>query len=767
MSTLNPDQWRAVSPYLDQALEMPVAEREPWLQVLRKRDPDLAALLENLLEEQAVLKQEGFLEQCVLPAPSSDGLTGQKVGAYTLLTPIGSGGMGSVWLAERSDGRFQRHAAVKLLNSALLLRGAERFKREGIILARLSHPHIAELLDAGIMGTGQPFLILEYIDGKPIDQFCDERRLDTDQRIRLFLDVLSAVAHAHANLVIHRDIKPSNVLVTNDGQVKLLDFGIAKLLADDAETGDATLLTIEHGGALTPQFAAPEQVTGGSITTATDVYALGVLLYLLLTGNHPAGEGANSTADLVKLIVEIEPPRPSTLVSSSSNTDAPLHRNSTAEKLTRKLRGDLDTIVGKALKKAPSERYASVQAVSDDLQRYLQHEPIRARPDTLAYRAAKFVRRNRTVVALSTLALLAILLGAAGTLIQANTARRQRDAALREGERANRVAEFMTSIFKISDPFETSSNGVTARQLLDNASKEIQHELASDPELQAQMMHTMGSAYLNLGLYQQARSLFERAIAISHSAGGPEDREALSSTNALAGLLAQEGEYAQAEKLQRETLAVQRRVLGPEHLDTLTTMGDLSATLASSNRLEEAEKLGRDVLEKERRVLGPENRHTLTAMDTLAAILGTEGKLAESERLGAETIELERRVYPDQLGVLTTMGNQADTLFLMGKYEDAKSMLQQTLDIQLRVLGPEHPETARSLYNLGCIAAQEGQRDEAYSFFERAIDHLSPRTVPRIANDPALKSLNGTPRFAALVERAARRAPAEGAQCPL
>ena len=395
-----PDWWQAVSSYLDQALEMPHEDRVAWLERLREENPVLAARLGALLTEYRVLSQEGFLEQGQPALADQPGLAGKAIGGYTLIEPIAEGGMGSVWLAERSDGRFEGRAAVKFLNLALLGRGGgERFRREGSILARLAHPHIAQLLDAGVSASGQPYLILEHVDGEHIDRYCDHHRLDIEARIRLLLDVLAAVAHAHANLIVHRDIKPSNVLVWTDGKVKLLDFGIAKLLQDEAGGGATTSLTREGGAVLTPQYAAPEQVTGGMVTTATDVYALGVLLYVLLSGQHPAGAGHHSPADLVKAIVDTDPPRVSDAVALAKAEGEVLsaftNRATTLDKLRRTLRGDLDTIVSRALKKNPSERYASVAALGDDLRHYLRQEAISARADTSTYRAAKFVRRSR------------------------------------------------------------------------------------------------------------------------------------------------------------------------------------------------------------------------------------------------------------------------------------------------------------------------------------------------------------------------------------
>ena len=436
MSTLSPDQWQVLSPYLDRALAMTDDQRAAWLSSLRERDPVLATQLAALLDEHRVLAQEGFLDNRQFALPNAAGLEGQTLGPYTLISQIGQGGMGSVWLARRSDGRFERQAAVKFVNIALAGRATEeRFKREGSILGRLTHPHIADLLDAGVSSDGQPYLILEYVDGEAIDRYCDEHKLDVKARVRLFLDVLAAVAHAHANLIVHRDIKPSNVLVTTSGEVKLLDFGIAKLLEGEGQTGAATLLTHEGGSALTPQYAAPEQLTGKPVTTATDVYALGVLLYILLSGRHPAGPGLNSPAELVKAVVDLEPPRVSDATTADNSKFIAESRSTTADKLRRELRGDLDTIVGKALKKDPQERYASVTGFADDLQRYLQHEPISARPDTLAYHTAKFLRRNRTVVALSAAAIVFVIGSLATGLYVANRQRKiaeQRFAQVRQ-----------------------------------------------------------------------------------------------------------------------------------------------------------------------------------------------------------------------------------------------------------------------------------------------------------------------------------------------
>ncbi len=371
-------------------------ERLTWLSVLRTQNPSLADRLEELLSHHRVLEREEFLEGPSIGALVGSGLSGQPLGAYTLISQIGMGGMGSVWLAERNDARFERKVAVKLLKIAFLGKPVEeRFQREGVILGRLVHPNIAQLIDAGVSHAGQPYLVLEHVEGDHIDRYCDARRLGIKERVRLFLDVLHAVAYAHDNLIVHRDLKPANILVRKDGQVKLLDFGIAKLLQDDEHCCKAAA-TIDAGRAMTPEYAAPEQLTGAPATPATDVYGLGVLLYLLLTGRHPAGPGPHSPADLIKTILDVEPALPSDVAAAPK---------------CRILRGDLDTITAKALKKNPADRYASVRTFAEDLQQYLEQKPISARRDAIGYRIKRFIRRNQRIVAAG-LAILLMLAGA-------------------------------------------------------------------------------------------------------------------------------------------------------------------------------------------------------------------------------------------------------------------------------------------------------------------------------------------------------------------
>ena len=519
---LGGERWRELDPYLDRALGLSPAERPAWLAELGGKDPSLAADLAALLARHDDVRRAAFLEQAAAPVLGEPALVGQRVGPYTLQSLIGQGGMGSVWLAERSDGRFTGRAAIKLLNVSLLSSGGgERFRREGSILARLRHPHIAQLSDAGISGLGQPYLVLEHVDGEPIDRYCDGRRLDVAQRVRLMLDVVSAVAHAHAHLVVHRDLKPSNVLVTGAGDVKLLDFGIAKLLQGDFGEGEPAL-TREGESALTPEYAAPEQLTGEPVTTATDVYALGVLLYALLTGVHPAG--GNSVAERLRAIVEGEFPRASQAAGAAAAParratpeEAAARRGTTPERLRAALRGDLDNILAKALARRPPERYASATALAEDLDRYLRHEPVSARRGTLAYRTAKLLRRNPAAATLGTAALLAVALGVATTRAEARRAREH--AALAEAQRARAEATVadlhrltQSLLFEIYEEVRALPGALKIRGLILQRATEVLDRSARTAGEDPRLLRSLAGGYEEVAVIFRAHPSMARSF---------------------------------------------------------------------------------------------------------------------------------------------------------------------------------------------------------------------------------------------------------------
>jgi len=706
---LKSERWRLVSPHLDQALELSGEERQRYLAGLESEDPALAADLELLLGEERAVRDENYLEhdaQEVFAGVAESHLVGQAFGAYTLVRPLGTGGMGSVWLARRNDGNFEGTAAVKLLSTALLgAAGASRFRREGTILARLKHPHIAQLIDAGVSMAGQPYLVLEYVEGEPIDRWCDDRALDVQSRVRLFLDVLAAVAHAHSNLVVHRDLKPSNVMVSKEGRVKLLDFGIAKLLAGDGDgDGAPTWLTREAGRAFTPAFAAPEQVMGESVTTATDVYALGALLYLLLTGRHPAGKTGTSPAGLLRAILETEPDRLSDGVHD--------------QRLRRELRGDLEIIAAKALKKRPEERYASVSALAEDLRRYLAEEPILARPDSLAYRTRKFARRNARSLAAAAVAVFAL---AAVVAFYGTRLAGERDRVRLEARKAAQVSDFLTGLLTNADPYEADHHEPTVRSLLDAGAARVRKDLASQPELQREMLTLLGRIYERRGAYDLALPLLDQAVAIGRRTLGPSP-ELAQSLNDLGVALKQKADLDAARATLEEALAMRRQVLGEDHPDVAVTHSELGRVLFDQGHLDEAEARYRSALAIRRKALGPADHETATSMSDLGLLLRRKGDRAGAETLLRETLAVTRKSSgPRHPDTATALANLALTVNERGDHAAAEAMFREALGISTAILGRKHPINGQRLANLAGALRHQGKLAEAAASNEEAL----------------------------------------------
>jgi eukaryotic-like serine/threonine-protein kinase len=717
MPSLSPDQWQALSPYLDEALAMDEKERTTWLAKLKADSPELAGQLEQLFAEHQALSQERFLEDTVKDLPRTAVPARQSLGPYTLVSQIGQGGMGTVWLAERADGRFHRRVAVKFLNLALMGKsGEERFKREGRILALLVHPHIAELLDAGVSQTGQPYLILEYVEGSHIDRYCDERKLNIEARIRLFLDVLEAVAHAHSNLVVHRDLKPSNILVSNDGQAKLLDFGIAKLLEDEGQ-GLQTQLTVEGGRALTPECAAPEQLRGTVITTATDVYALGVMLFVLLTGQHPSGRGPHTAADLIKSIIEKEPSRPSdAVVSGIYETEMVAHnaarRRSTPYRLRWLLRGDLDTIVTKALKKEPRERYSSVTAMADDLRRYLRKEPIGARQDTWAYRTAKFISRRRPTVALVAIAVAATVAGIMGTMLQARRAGVQRDFALRQLARAESINDLDNFLLADAAP---SGKAFTVDELLSRAEHIVERQHGASVANRAELLISIGRKYLSQDQDGKGRHLIEQAYQMTRDMKDPSSRAQASCS---LGLALSRSELTRAEALVQEGLQELTN-------DSQFTLDRVSCLLSGS------------AIARERG-------------DTAEAIARSQAarNLLASSPLQSETAELR--------GLMSL----AESYRTAGQFRDAIPVFERASALMTE-LGRDDTETAGTLFNNWALALNSSGRPlEAEKLYRRSIeisraDQGEQRVSPMLLVNYArtLRLLNRLPEASDYAER--------------
>ncbi len=726
MAGVSAERWRAVSPYLERAMDLDEVGRDALLAELRARDPLLAADVAGFLDECGKVRRERFLDEPIALPPDSGSLAGQRIGAYTLVSQIGQGGTGGVWLARRNDGRFEGRVAVKLLNPGLIGRaGEERFRREGGFLARLTHPNIARLLDAGVSSAGQPYLVLEYVDGEAIDRYCDGRRLDPEARVRLFLDVLAAVSHAHANLIVHRDIKPSNVLVGADGRVRLLDFGIAKLLEEEAGGGEATELTREGGRALTPEYAAPEQVTGGAVTTATDVYALGVLLYLLLAGRHPTETARRSTAELVQAVVNAEPKRLAAAVTAGRGQTADTlagnaaRRATTPEGLRRALRGDLETVVAKALKKNPEERYESVGALAEDLRRYLGRDPVRARPDTVAYRAAKFIRRHARGVA-ATGAVVLLLSGTVGFYTARLAA--ERDRARLQAEKATQLAGLLSGLLTGADPYaEREGPELSVRGLLDAGAGRVERQLAGQPELQAEMLTLIGRVYQRLGALDKAQALLERALVIGRRVFPPQDEHVAETLNDLGVVLNEEGRFAAAAPALEQALAMRRALLGPEHPDVAVTLVELARMYGDQGFVDRAEPLLREALAIRRTALGEGAHETATSESELGLLLFRKGDLAEAEALFRRCLATDRRTTgEDSPDVASALNNLALVSMERNDFAAAEPLLRESLVIKRKRLGKDHPGLVPTLNNLANALRKQGKIDEAASLLQEA-----------------------------------------------
>jgi serine/threonine-protein kinase len=694
------ERWRAVEPHLDRLLDLDGPERAAELDRLNGADPELAADVRRLLALGEDASNERFLEDAP-PAPSrAASLAGQTVGAYTLVDSIGQGGMGTVWLARRSDGRFEGNAAVKLLNASLVGRaGEERFRREGSILARLTHFHIARLLDAGVSAWGQPYLVLEHVDGEPIDVYCDTRRLGVEARLRLFLDVADAVSQAHANLIVHRDIKPSNVLVDRGGRVKLLDFGIAKLLEDDG-AGLETALTREGGRAFTPEFAAPEQLTGGIVTTATDVHALGTLLYLLLAGEHPAGTARSNPAGLLRAIVETDPRRLSESVQGQARR--------------RELRGDVDTIVAKALKKSPAERYASVEAMAADVRRYLAHEPIAARPDTFGYRAAKFARRHRTGVVLGALAAIAAIAGAAAIVWQARETRTQRDAAQAQLARATASSEFLGFLLSAAAP---SGKKFVVTDLLDEGERVVEKQFPADDPLRAELLANIGRQHLSAQRWEKAQPVLERAEKAASRSADPALRARTRCPLALAWTVSGQAKRGQALIQQ----AIRDLPPGPEY--TLARAECLARWSDFGYYTDEGDAMVRHATEALDALAEAPVPVTLLRLDAQAALAYGYYLTRQNAKADAAyvvlTRELEKTGRDRTLAAADAWNNWA-LMYHRGDIRRAEPLYRRSLELHRAIAG-EKGVPPVSLHNYAGVLNQLARYEEAEPVFREAI----------------------------------------------
>jgi serine/threonine-protein kinase len=756
---VNAPEWERVARVLDLMLE---SDRERWPELLERScagDEQLRREVEDLLgrhEEARLfltsppLVAAAALAQDARERQGSESFEGRHIGAYRLVRQIAAGGMARVFLAERADGQFEQEVALKLMRPGFdseLERA--RFRAERQILASLRHPNIARLLDGGVTDDGLPFLALEHVDGQAIDAYCDGRRLSVPERLGLFLDVCDATGYAHRNLIVHRDLKPSNIYVTSDGQVKLLDFGIAKLLEPGAHR--VTVLDTRAGPRwMTPGYAAPEQIRGDPVTTATDVYQLGVVLYRLLCGRLPFGSEGERVHDLERAVLHSEPAAPSTATQAG-----------------RALRGDLDAIVLKALRKEPDERYASVQELADDLRRHLAGRTVLARRQTAAYRVRRFALRHRW--ALTAAGAFVLVLGAYAVTVtaQAERIRRALERATLEARKSEQVTDFMLGLFEANDPAEALGDTISARTLLDRGVARARW-LDGQPAVQAQMLDLVGRIRTELGAYPHARPVLEQALATRRRALGARHPDVAESLHSLADLAYLTGDKERAASLFREALALRRDALGDahpktleslfavatathegadarsgralfdewiaaqanwpahesaDHADQLETLGTL---LTYSGDLARAEPLLRQALAIRRSLYGPKHPQVATSLSDLSVLMARNGGKAAAERLARESLTIRRAVYPaDHREVAAGLSDLGAALWERGELDEAEIYYRDALAMGRRVQGEDHLDVTSTKRMLGRLLAEKGALDEAEPLLRDALGRLS------------------------------------------
>ena len=725
MARPDPQRFAAARRRFEEIADLEPEARASAVAALQASDPELAAAVSELLAADAAAG-EGYLEGGVAGfapavvsealasahpgAPSRDGAgaAGDRVGPYRLRSLLGRGGMGEVWEAERADGQFEKTVALKLLkrgmdSEAMLL----RFLRERQILARLEHPNIARLLDGGVAPDGRPYLVLELVQGEPITAWCARVGADLATRVRLIVAVAEAVDLAHRNLVVHRDLKPSNLLVDTAGCVKLLDFGIAKILVAEpqeaGEAGGAAEATRLEERALTPAYAAPEQILGLPPTTATDVYSLGVVLYELLAGRLPHARTTTSMAGLAQELERETLTRPSRVLAERRET-----------RQARAIAGDLDTIALKALARDPERRYGSIAAFADDLRRYLDGRPVRARPDSGLYRARKFARRHRLAVVAAAVVVAALVAGLSIALWQARRAEQAAELAQAQASRAEQVRAFLVSIFEAADPARARGEIVEARTLLDEGARRIDAELATEPELHAELLELLAGLYRKLGELEPAKSLAERALAEHRRLFGDESVQTARSEWTLGWVLSNQGDFAPARERLEHAIAVLEREEGPQSLTAADAREPLMELLFGAEGPRGALPVVERRLATYRAVLGERDVRTALSLSDFGVVVNELGRTDEAEKAyRASAAILDQRLPAGDPRVAYPHSNLAGLLREAGRLPEAEIEARKALATRRKALGERHPETATTLGQLARILLELGRLPEA------------------------------------------------------
>lgn len=708
------DRWQTISDALDAVLDAPPDERPARLDEICEGDEALRRQVETFLQDEPPAFLDAGAAACAAPllseAPEEPtaGKTpppgpleaGDRVGSYRITAQTGRGGMSTVYRAERTGGPFERTVAVKVLRRVVEGDRHRRFRVERQILASLQHPSVAQVFDGGVTDGGQPYLVMEFVEGRPLTAYCDTPPCEgpschapscsLEERLALFERVGEAVQHAHENFVVHRDLKPANILVTADGQPKLLDFGVAKLL-DAAGLADAPI-TRTGGLLMTPAYAAPEQVRGEDITTATDVHALGVLLYELLAGARPFQQEGRTSYAVAQAVCEETPPLPSEAAPDGERSKA--------------LRGDLDAIIMKALRKEPGRRYPTVQALLDDLRAYRDERPVTARRGAWAYRTKKFAQRHRWGMGVAA-AFVLLTLGFAAFYV--TQIQQERDRAQAEAAKAERVSSFMVNLFEASDPAESQGDTLTARQLLARGEERVE-KLDDQPLVQAQMLDAMGRAHRSLAHYDTSRALLRRSLTLRRDALGPDHPDVAESLDHLADAFAAERDYESTVPLYREALAIRRQSLGKNHLKTAETLDGLSRALRNMDQPDSAVTRARRALDIRRRWQDSTHPDVIGTEHTLAYALRAAGKNEEAAAR-YRTVLRRKRAHDstDRAGLAGMHNDFAFLLMKQERYAASERHYRKAIAISRSVYGPVHPRTMTYRKNLAGTLMEHGK----------------------------------------------------------
>ncbi len=766
--------WDELGRLYEELRKIPPEERNAWIEK-HCSDEKLKSELYTLLEvdEDSAVYFDSLTSNVISPAldelsdmPPSSG----KVNNYKIIKKIGRGGMGNVYLAERDDDTYKSCVAVKILRRGMdsddIL---ERFRNERQILARLNHPNITHLLDGGITSDGRPYFVMEYVEGKPITQYCDENNLTVKQRIELFNQICDALAYAHQNLVIHRDLKPGNIMVTAQGNVKLLDFGIAKIL-DENNTRHFTLSNTGQR-LMTPEYASPEQVNGEPINTASDVYQLGLVLYKMLSGKTPFVFENKSLAETEQIIINEIPQKPSVLLASAEFSDLQkisARRKSTPKKLIRELKGDLDQMILKAIQKDPDQRFNSVLEFRRDIERYKRDLPVKSRGNNIGYITGKYLQRNKLFIAIAAVFFITLT---SLSIFYNHSVTEQRNQAQNEAEKAAQVTSFLMELFEANDPALSRGEELTARQLLKNAEQRIEM-LENQPEVQAQMFHVTGQIYRRIGDFDRAEEFLSQALNLRTSLYGhdnnetisvydqlgllysdtgnyaladsilqhaldlrlkqskPNDPEISDTKTKLAYVLRRTGDYDEAERLYRNSYEIRKRHYGESHPLTVENLSSLGVTMINKGNYLSSESILREVLEIRRDALGPVHPDLAMSMNNLGAVLLNIGLFSEAESLFRESLEMRQTLFGDlHPKVALTMNNLGITLREQNRYVRSMDYLIEALEIRNNILGRDNVNTAISKFSLGQLKLHIGEIDRAFDLLKSAYevfhDHLT------------------------------------------